>query len=397
MMLEYFNKLNNDKSHFNNSNDICTPMECVKEMVDKIPEEFWKNDNIKILDPCCGNGNFPAYISTKTKLKNIYFNEINSKRVDNLKKYFGENINLTQKDFLAENFDNDYDLIVANPPFALFTNGKRTAKNHNVSKLFIKKSLELLKNGGYLLYIVPDNFMSLADSNDTFKLLSQYDLLYINIHGAKRYFPTIGSSFVYFLLRKTNIDVETVVDNFYGKRNTSKVKIKNQNFLPLFYTKEVQSIFNKTILNNNEKLKVETSSYLHAYTKKQFISNIKDEKHPYKLIHTKIQTKWSSIPHKFQDGYKCFICLTSYFDTFVDNCGMTQSIGFVKTDSKDEAERLAATLKHPLYVFLNNVCRYGNFNNIRILQNFPYPKTNEPYTEFNITKEEQSFINNYLS
>ncbi len=46
----YFNRLNQDLSHFTNSNDICTPMDCVKEMVDKIPQEFWERKNVKILD-----------------------------------------------------------------------------------------------------------------------------------------------------------------------------------------------------------------------------------------------------------------------------------------------------------------------------------------------------------
>ena len=81
----YFNRLNQDLSHFTNSNDICTPMDCVKEMVDKIPQEFWERKNIKILDCCCGNGNFHGYISTKTNLNNLYFNEINPSELPILK------------------------------------------------------------------------------------------------------------------------------------------------------------------------------------------------------------------------------------------------------------------------------------------------------------------------
>jgi len=62
---EYLDKLNFDESHFVNSNDICTPMGCVEEMVDSIPKSFWKKENLRILDPCCGNGNFHGYISQK--------------------------------------------------------------------------------------------------------------------------------------------------------------------------------------------------------------------------------------------------------------------------------------------------------------------------------------------
>ena len=80
---KYFNDLNKQQYHYNNSNDICTPIECVKEMVDAIPEEFWNRDSISILDPCAGNGNFPAYLVTKTSIKNIQMNEINPIRVKN--------------------------------------------------------------------------------------------------------------------------------------------------------------------------------------------------------------------------------------------------------------------------------------------------------------------------
>jgi len=52
--------------------------------------------------------------------------------------------------------------------------------------------------------------------------------------------------------------------------------------------------------------------------------------------------------------------------------------------------------------FVNNICRWGNFNNIRILQSFPIPlidysgNQNEIYDYFKITKEEINYINDNL-
>ena len=40
--VDFYNALDKDLSHFSNSNDICTPIECVKEMVDTIPMSFWE-------------------------------------------------------------------------------------------------------------------------------------------------------------------------------------------------------------------------------------------------------------------------------------------------------------------------------------------------------------------
>lgn len=46
-----FNTLNKDDSHKLSNDDICTPMECVKTMLDYIPKHFWQQENIRVLDP----------------------------------------------------------------------------------------------------------------------------------------------------------------------------------------------------------------------------------------------------------------------------------------------------------------------------------------------------------
>ena len=53
---------------------------------------------------------------------------------------------------------------------------------------------------------------------------------------------------------------------------------------------------------------------------------------------------------------------------------MTQSIAFIRCKTEEEAQLYKKLLDHDLYRFLNNICRWGNFNNIRILQSFPLPK-----------------------
>ena len=45
----YFDALNSDTSHFQSSNDICTPMGCVREMADTVPDELWRRRGLKRL------------------------------------------------------------------------------------------------------------------------------------------------------------------------------------------------------------------------------------------------------------------------------------------------------------------------------------------------------------
>lgn len=384
----YFNKLNHDTSHFVNSNDICTPLECVKEMVDSIPNEFWNRRKIKILDSCCGNGNFHSYIRTKTDLKNLYFNEINEKRITNLKEYFGANVNITIQDFLKFDNQKKYDLVVSNPPYAKFNENGRTSKNHNLARAFIKKALDITKDNGYILFIVPDNWMSFSDRNILPNELSKYQFIHINIHEAKRWFPRVGSSFTWFLLHKIKNSKAFIVKNAYIKKDTQLVKIDSgQNFLPLYLSQTVCNILAKTVNNPAlPKYKIETTSDLHRTTKQEYISTIKTSEYKYKLIHTPTQILWSKKAHKFQNGWKVFISLTNQYSVFVDNCGMTQSIAFLRCQSKEEANTIKDELNNEIYKFLNNITRYGNFNNIRVIQNFPI------FQSISLTQQELDFI-----
>ena len=403
----YDEVLNMDKSTYKSTNDEPTPIDCISKMVSKIPGEFWSKNDLSILDPCCGNGNFHIPIlsklrehhDTKEIMENILeFNDLNEARLQNVSNVFcGEKYNLQVSctDFLTLETDKRYDLVVANPPYAkLMPDGKRASKNHNLIKSFIDKSLSLLKPNGYLLFITPDNWMSYADRNVLIKRLTELQIVHLNIHGAKKYFKKIGSSFTWYLIQNCSSYKDMEVSGTWKKREyEGLVPSGIRRYIPLVYDKLVHSILAKTVDNPNlEKFKVETSSDLHKYTKRDLIVDEKDDEHQFKLIHTPKQTVWASRAHKFQKKYKVFISTTDKYKVFVDNCGMTQSIAFIRCSSKKKATEFMKMLDHPLYIFINNICRWGNFNNIRILQNFPISTTENPYECFGITEEEQKFI-----
>lgn len=408
----YDTVLNVDKSTYTSTNDEPTPMKCVKELIDSIPAEFWSTPDLHILDPCCGNGNFGVHIYHKliehhnpqTILQNILeFNDINAQRLNNVREMFDATnyqLQITQHDFLKTAYTTKYDLVVANPPYAkLLENGKRASKNHNLIKDFIQKTLDVLKPDGYLLFITPDNWMSYADRNELIKILTRLQIVRLDIHRAKRYFKKIGSSFTWYLIQNRPAHRNVTVSGMWKKTEyTSSVPSIERKYIPLLYTEEVYSILAKTIdIETLPKYRVETSSDLHRYTKRELIRDVADDVYKYRLIHTPKQTCYAARPHKFQDGYKVFISTTDKYNVYVDNCGMTQSIVFIRCPSIEEANRIKQILEHPLYVFINNICRWGNFNNIRILQSFPIPQVdtvdeNSIYQYFNISDEERRFI-----
>jgi SAM-dependent methyltransferase len=392
---KFFDTLNRDRSTVRTSNDEPTPMKCVDEILSKVPDELWSRNNLKILDPCCGNGNFSASAYFKIKLdptcilENVlYFNDVNTERLENVKKVFGGEkyrLNISCQDFTLVQFETKFDLIMANPPYAkLMNDGSRASKNHNLIKIFLEKSLELLKPNGYLAFLTPDNWMSFADRNTIIEKLTALQFIHLDIHTAKKHFPKIGSSFTWYVIQNCQGSRPFPVSGMWkGADYTSIVPSAPRKYIPLYYTDTIARILSKTIDNSGPKFKVETSSDLHKYTKKDLITSTQDAEHPWRLIHTPTQTVWASRPHKWQEGWKVFISTTDKYGTTVDNCGMTQSIAFIRCKTEDEARKTKEVLDHPLYAFINNICRWGNFNNIRILQRFPVP-VGDPFEYFGL-------------
>lgn len=409
----YDETLNTDKSTYKSSNDEPTPIDCISEMVSKIPVELWSKSDLSILDPCCGNGNFSIpimfellkYHDKRVILEEILeFNDINETRLENVRKVFCSekyNLQISKHDFISFNTPKKYDLIVANPPYAkLLENGKRASKNHNLIKDFIEKALSQLKPNGYLLFITPDNWMSYADRNVLIQILTSLQIVHLDIHSAKKYFKKIGSSFTWYIIQNCAFYKNINVSGIWKKNEyTSSVISKQRKYIPLLYNQLVQNILSKTVDNTTlPKFEVKTSSDLHKYTKAELIRDEPTDVFKYKLIHTPSQIVYSSRPHKFQEGYKVFISTTDKYRVFIDNCGMTQSIVFIVCVNEEQAKKYLQILQHPLYIFVNNICRWGNFNNIRILQSFPIPNLEysgnhaEIYDYFNITEEEIEYI-----
>jgi len=174
-----------------------TPQEIVNYIVDNISIKH----GMKIMDPSCGTGCFLTGVTkkllegeTKDRIKtaemilreNIYGYDINPIAVHcailNLLYCTGSDpfrLNLFCRDALAENSEEGkYDIVLGNPPYVSFglrgtdkigrekycfyKKQFRKSAQYKISlyALFIEQGLRLLKDGGYLGYIIPDSFMN---------------------------------------------------------------------------------------------------------------------------------------------------------------------------------------------------------------------------------------------
>lgn len=382
--IEYYDNLNNDESHFNSNDDICTPMECVKIMIDYLPNELWIRKNLKILDPCAGNGNFSAYCKFKTNIDNIYSNELNVKRFENCKKLLKPK-HIKHEDFfmLKNEWAKDFDLIMANPPYSGGGN-----KNQSLSNKFIEHSIDLLKNEGYLCYVTPNNWMTYNTNNTTLKkLLTEGSFLVID-NDVKKYFSGIGSSFTIIIWQKNVFNNKThVVNNFLKKDIQENVIIpKNLKFIPLYISQTILDIIPKIISDKRNNFDYRCD--LHNFTQKSFLSDIQDENFKYRTIHTMRKTRYSTKKQDIYDKWIIVIPLSTYYIPIIEhNANTTQSVGYIPFESKKEAEKYIKKITKNEYKLIVHLTRYGNFNNIMVLRYMNFDK------DIKFTKKELDEIN----
>ena len=366
---DFFDALNDEDYHKTSRDDICTPMDCVKTMIDYLPDELWHRKRLKILDPCAGNGNFGAYASLKTNMDNIYFNELNPVRYANAKALL-EPKHIANCDAfnLNEEFAIQYDMVMANPPYSGGGN-----KNQSLSNEFIELAIEILKPKGYLCFITPNNWMTYNNNNPTLKKLLNLGSFLVIDNDAKKYFSGVGSSFTIIIWQKDKMDNKTFVKNNFLLKDTQKDVVIPQNlhFIPLYISQISIDLASKLIQEDNNGFNYRCD--LHNFTKKELLSDFQDEVFKYPTIHTARKTRYAKIKQDIFDKYVIIIPLSTYYVPYiVKGFNTTQSVGYFAFDTKTEAEKHLKTITKDYYKVLIHLTRYGNFNNIMVLKHLRF-------------------------
>ena len=243
------NNLNNEDSI--NYGIIYTPNNLVNNILDLIPENYFKDPNLKWLDIGAGNGAFSLNIFNRlnNNLSNkehiienmLYMVEIYPDHIKELKNLFCENANIIEQDFLAlDNNYSNFDFIVGNPPYNI--NGKlKTPTNSNIKKTddgkqvyveFIKKSLSLLKPDGFLACIIPSLWLK-PDKAGLYDILTNKKIIKLvclsTSQTQKAFNYKAQTPTCYFLIQNT--DVTNKIINIYDDLNE---KFINYNLKPDF-------------------------------------------------------------------------------------------------------------------------------------------------------------------
>ena len=397
--------------------EVFTPRQLIDEMLDTLPEDVWRNPDLKWLDPAVGIGNFPAaildrlmvglesVIGDETERKKhileemFYFCDISIKNLFLLYMLFDKNnefnLNVYRGSFLEDVFDKHmkevwglegFDVVIGNPPYQ---SGEDRQEQGNRMKsykqplwpLFIKKGIDILKNDGFQVLITPTSWLS--GSYDIRKgrvyIIENFkegNLEYLNLHSEikDKYFKNINSSFGYFTFKKSNdyksTKIKTNFDEYYI--DITPIKMVPRDFNPLAI-----SINNKTIFSNLDKFEISSVSCEYnksdrsdVFTEKHNIKGyaIGDNKSPIFAYYDKIDRYYGVnkviIPKGGADKFK----------PYVDDEGLVISNNqnwIIKLESDFDKNKVIKFFNSKLLRFLVQNNRYSGFVSTTIAKNIP--------------------------
>ncbi|MCB2291593.1 N-6 DNA methylase [Clostridium sp. CS001] len=254
-------------------------------------------ENKKIIDPCCGSGNFLIEIiklnfkacrneCERDKLIDKIFSEkyvvgvdvqeipciISSIRilleVLSYKECLNPNYNtpIFQKDSLKDTdeiFNSEYDLVITNPPYLryqlineedrkLFMKAYSSAKGRfDLYTIFIERCIELSKNKGDIIVVTSDKFMT-ADYGQKIREIIKWDNTLIKVQDLRHIFAFEASvlSAVYYI-KKEKIEHQKVVWEKIEENGKRLKVIKKGNVILedtwRYVDNDVMEVVNKTI------------------------------------------------------------------------------------------------------------------------------------------------------
>ena len=218
-----------------------TPKSIRDLLLSKLP----KKDNADILDPACGSGEF--LLSCKKYFKNpiLYGFDIDKKLI-NISSKLVKNAIIKNFDFLNIDINKKkYDYIIGNPPYFELKLNEEIKKKYfdiikgrvNIFSLFIKTGLDLLKDGGYLAYVVPPSM----NNGAYFSKLREYviknsSLEYLHIIDGADNFHLANQKVMLIILKKTNSKKSS---KYIFKKNGITIFTEDKKFLNKAYKNTV--------------------------------------------------------------------------------------------------------------------------------------------------------------
>jgi hypothetical protein len=374
--------------------EVSTPFELRQEMLDKIPEDFWKSPK-KVFEPCAGKGGFVIDIidrfmiglektipNEKKRYKTIveeclYFSDINPTNlfickllIDPYNEYkLNYNEGDTLKLDIKEKWDVDgFDAVIGNPPY---NSSGDTGTGNTIWQDFTKVSLnKLLQNNGYLLYVHPPGWRKPNTERGKFyglyKLMTQDNqMIYLSIHGIKDGQKTFncGTRYDWYLIERKQTYTTTIVND--EKNNNIVMDMNNFDWLPNYNIDTIQNILAK---EDEEKCPIIYNRSNYGSDKK-YTQKDKTDKFKYPIIHTIPKSGIRYIYSNCNDKSHFGVSKVIFGDNGLNNAiidmdgeyGMSENSMAIEVSSIEEANEVKQCLLNDKFKMFMKSCIIGNF------------------------------------
>jgi type I restriction-modification system DNA methylase subunit len=186
-----------------------TPRTIIETMA-KLINKYMKNVNT-ILEPSCGSCEIINYFDSKYKSKKIVGIELNDTifdRIKNLK--FKNDVKLLNIDYLTYDNDDQYDLIIGNPPYFVMPKNMVNKQYYslfdgrpNIFIIFLIHSLPKLAKNGILSFILPKNFLNCLYYDKLRNLINKnYTILDIHDTSSEKFIDTQQDTMIFTIQNK---------------------------------------------------------------------------------------------------------------------------------------------------------------------------------------------------
>jgi hypothetical protein len=378
--------------------EVFTPEELVREMLDKIPTSVWENPTSTFLDPCMGKGTFLIDIlrrlttiygySKEDAMSRIYGYDVRVKYINYLKR--GGFVNVFHKDFLNENIEMKFDVVIGNPPYQeIDINGKSKGGgkggDKNLYSKFIYKSNGLIKDGGVIMYLTPPAIFSPKNKNKEILLSDDNNLEMVKFYEENP-FPNVSTNVCYFMMKKT----EKSTTKFVTKDGFLEIDLDKELILPSVFNSYTISIFNKFFKSDFNKFEFKRDCSLHTQNRELF-SDTENNEYIYPVF-SGSKIKYTNILPNNLELPKVVVSRSGYYKPILDNGqkGTTETNFYVESDN---IERVFNILTHPLYKFVVTMSKFNGFIHQQVLKSLPNPgDVRDIFEVFGITDTEKEYI-----
>ena len=301
------------------------------DRVGGIPLDVWRDPKSTFLDPANGIGNFPiiAYYMLDYQIgehgpsefkgdkkkdkrrkhiieKMLYMIELEKGNCATSRSIFkkidpnatpniccSNSLNMTDEKLKSKFGVNRFDVIMGNPPYQ--TPG--ASGDNKLYLEFIKYANEKINNNGFIIYVTPSSlldYIKMKKKSEIFK--QKYNFIFLNDTGAYlkgEHFPSVGSTFVYFIYQNNEKYKETYTLKYNNKKlELIKLNIYEDDILSKLDKEIFSKIFDENINYSfkdflfNQGKKNKTRRIRQEFINKNIIKEKSNSYFKYKIIDT---------------------------------------------------------------------------------------------------------------